>query len=902
MLDEAARAREPRGRRFSRSTVCDPACGSGHFLIAAAHRIAKRLAAVRTGDEEPAPAAYRTALRDVIGRCIYGVDVNPMAVELCKVALWMEALEPGRPLGFLDHRIVCGNSLLGTTPALIAEGVPADAFTAIGQLDKRFEEQVRAALAEALPGSDHAGRAARGLVGAHPRRGRRQDGRRRAAQAQRPRAAAAGRLRAGRPDCGGGCSLAEAADAIATDPEASPADVRAKAKRYAALEASAEHERARLLADAWCTAFVGAKQPGVEAVTQSTLDQIAKDPARLDPAVRAVVEQTARRLDLFHWHVAFPEVFQAAPSGTDAEPAGWSGGFDVVLGNPPWERTKLRETRVFRPGGAGDHQRGEQGGPSACDRIAGRRAARAASPRSLSRDATPTRLATSSDALAVSRCVDADDINTYAVFAENNQTVIGPRGRVGCIVPTGIATDDTTKHFFRDVVERHALVSLYDFKNNDSLFYDVGHRRAHFSLLTLSGRRRPVNEAEFVFSADNTEHLTDPARRFTLTPEDIGLLNPNTRTCPIFRSRRDAEITKGIYRRVPVLVREGDAAGNPWGVSFRQGLFNMASDSHLFHTREEIEAEGGALTGNVFEGQGHRYLPLYEAKMLHHFDHRFGDYAMRPEGSRDTQLPDVPLERLNDPDYAPLPRYWVSATEVERRLSGRWDCRWLLGWRDITNSTNERTLVASTMPRTGVNHKFPLILTPGTAEHSAAEHSAGLYAALSSFVVDYLARQKLGSTSMTFFVLKQLPLSTPNVLADHLSWLKPRVLELAYTAHDLAPFAADLGYTGPPFRWNPERRFLLRAELDAALFHIYGVEREDVDYILDTFPIVRRNDEQRHGEYRTKRVILEIYDEMAEAQSTGGAYQTRLDPPPADPSVAHGAQGDARRDEGVAAA
>jgi hypothetical protein len=123
VLDEAARSRDAE-TAILKLKVCDPACGSGHFLVAAAHRIARRLAAVRTGDEEPSPDSLRHALRDVIGRCIYGVDVNEMAVELCKVSLWLEALEPGKPLSFLDHRIVCGNSLLGTTPALLAEGIP----------------------------------------------------------------------------------------------------------------------------------------------------------------------------------------------------------------------------------------------------------------------------------------------------------------------------------------------------------------------------------------------------------------------------------------------------------------------------------------------------------------------------------------------------------------------------------------------------------------------------------------------------------------------------------------------------------------------------------------------------------------------------------------------------------
>ncbi len=114
----------------------------------------------------------------------------------------------------------------------------------------------------------------------------------------------------------------------------------------------------------------------------------------------------------------------------------------------------------------------------------------------------------------------------------------------------------------------------------------------------------------------------------------------------------------------------------------------------------------------------------------------------------------------------------------------------------------------------------------------------------------------------------------------------PRILELTYTAWDLEPFAHDVGYDWPPFRWDPERRFLLRCELDAAFFHLNGLSRDDTDYVMDTFPIVRKHDEKAHGEYRTKRVILEIYDAMAEAARTATSYQTRLDPPAADPRVA----------------
>jgi hypothetical protein len=277
--------------------------------------------------------------------------------------------------------------------------------------------------------------------------------------------------------------------------------------------------------------------------------------------------------------------------------------------------------------------------------------------------------------------------------------------------------------------------------------------------------------------------------------------------------------------------------------------------------------------------------------MVHHYDHRFGDYALRAEGSEDTQLPDVPEAWLRDPDYAPLPRYWVPEKQVADRLRDRWSRGWLLGWRDICRSTDERTVIASLIPRAGVGNKLPLML-PGTGPPLVA----CLYANLCSFALDYAARQKVGGTSLNYFILKQLPVFAPATYAAesrwHLGlslngWLLSRILELTYTAWDLQLFAEDVGYLGPPFRWDPIRRCRLRAELDAAFFHLYDLSRDDTAYILDTFPIVRKNDEKAHGEYRTKRVILEIYDDMAEAACTGVPYSTRLDPPPADPRVAH---------------
>jgi hypothetical protein len=470
------------------------------------------------------------------------------------------------------------------------------------------------------------------------------------------------------------------------------------------------------------------------------------------------------------------------------------------------------------------------------------------------------------------------------------RTLIAATGRAGVIVPSGIATDDTTKFFFRDLVEHGSLVSLFDFENKGIL--PGVHSSYKFCLLTLAGSRRPEREAEFVFFAHATSDLTEPERRFRLSADDFALLNPNTRTCPIFRTRRDAEITKGIYGRVPVLVNEEmGEAGNPWRVSFRQGLFNMASDSGMFRTREQLEEAGWRLKGNVFRRGDEAYLPLYEAKMTHQFDHRFGDYAAVPSDSSSVQLPDVPLERHADADFLPLPRYWVAAKEVEARLVDRWTCDWLLGWRDICRNTDERTVISAVIPRTAVGDTFLLALpqVPPVVV-------VGLLADLDSFVLDYVARQKLGGIHLKYHVFKQLAVFPPSGYAEMApwepdsslaDWLGPRVLELTYAVWDLAAFGKDLGWDGPPSCLDADRRKQLRPELDAAFFQLYGIERDDVDYIMDTFPIVRKNDEKAHGEYRTKRLILEVYDAMGAAIRSGRPYQTILDPPPGDPSVTH---------------
>ena len=576
------------------------------------------------------------------------------------------------------------------------------------------------------------------------------------------------------------------------------------------------------------------------------------------------------------------------------------------------------------------------------------------------------------------------DINSYAVFAETMRHVLNESGHAGCVLPTGIATDDTTKHFFQDVMETRSLVTLFDFENRRGLFPDVD-SRMKFCLFTCGNGEQPAaDRAEFAFFAHAIEDLHDPERRFTLSPDDISLLNPNTRTCPTFRSRRDAELAKAIYRRVPVLVRrthDGQPEENPWGIRFST-MFHMSNDSHLFRTREQLEADGWALAGNVFRREAEEHLPLYEAKMVHHFDHRWASYQVK--GGKEAAI-DVSLEDKENPDFTVLPRYWVAAREVHLRtanlpkgllaalrdrnsdqtvlavchllfitrlreesagsadtavhevfptwiafveqhpvarslpptqmglcgnnspsieppgpsylpaepldkiesgprastawypvdphalaqsfasfepygellesvpplrtedealafadeLLSRASPRWLMGWRDITRSTDERTTIADIIPFAAVGDKL-LLMSPSTT----ARRVAALLGSLNSFVSDFVARQKISGVSLKYFTMRQIAVLPPaGFSVAELEFMVPRVLELLYTGEGFREFASDCGWDDPPFRWDEGRRFLLRCELDAAFFHLYLPTEENGDWRP-----ARRSDGSPHDE------------------------------------------------------
>ena len=776
-------------------TVCDPACGSGHFLLAAARRIAEEVAQLSAPDGNPLPADYRHALRDVVARCIYGVDRNPMAVELARTALWLEAYTPDRPLTFLDHHLRCGDALLGVLdPAILENGIPDKAFNVLSGDGKAVVAAIKKTNRDALKAIARADHQSRHM------------------------------LSLGLRVEGGNANLESL-------PDDTLAALDAKRTAFAESESRIAASRARLAADIFVAAFVLPKTPENAKTLPTSQDLwlvLNGDAPR--QGVAELASQAAKTAQAFHWWQAFPQVRA-------------KGGFAVLLGNPPWEVSQMGEEEYFTA-------RAPSIAALPCER----------------RKRAITALEVENPGLWRTYVIDCQKIeaantffreggrfpltavgklNTYPLFAETFAQLVSEEGRAGFIVPSGLGTDDSTKRYFQHLVATRMLSSFYGFDNARRIFPAV-HPDTPFALVTLGRTEDKAKLAHYLLAV---EQLSDSRRRFGLSPDDFRLINPNTLTCPVFRSERDAEITKKLYRAAPVLIAEGPPEKNPWSITFSQGLFNMTSDSNLFQ-----------------DAPGPGKLPLYEAKMIHQFDHRWATYGA------DGSSRDVTVDEKNQPDFTVTPRYWVDAFEVESRLADKgWNRGWLMGWRNVTNATNERTLIASAIPVSAVGHSMPLFF-PCTEDFQRCAAFLGNW---SSLVVDFVARQKVGGVNLTYGFLKQFTFLPPDryTVAD-LAFIVPRVLELTFTANALKPWAEDLGYDGEPFPWNPKRRAQLRAELDAYYARLYDLTRDELRYILDpadvmgddypseTFRVLKKNEIREFGEYRTGRLVLEAWDRL----------------------------------------
>ncbi len=898
---DPAKEKERKQQAIFSISVCDPACGSGHFLLAAARRLGRELAKIRTGEDEPTPKEFHLAVRDVIAQCVYGVDVNPLAVDLCKLALWLEGHWTGKPLSFLDHRIKLGNSLVGVLDmAVLKEGIPDEAFNAVIGDDKK--------VASAFKKKNRDERKGQPSLPFDP----------------------AEHIH----------HYASESEDYATIAEDSPADVRRKKDAYEKTRQKPDWWHDWVAANLWTAAFFAP----VKSFDDPSVPTFSKFAAYLrgghvDGQLEGVATGFAAIIRFFHWQLEFPTVFER-------------GGFDVIVGNPPWERIKLQEEEHW----ADDNY-------VASARNKAERFKRIEEYRT-STDATKqARVARFDRAKHAAECISkfvrhsnrfpltaVGDINTFSIFAETAIRAANSRGRAGIIVPSAIATGETTSAFFSHIVESRRLVSMRDFLEARDFFEGL-ESRDPFCLLTLRGSASgTLDAASFTFQMLSPHELTISERNIQLTPSDFALLNPNTRTCPVFRTRSDSELAKKIYRRVPVLVNES-AGENPWGVRFDR-MFDMSNDSHLFVDKADLSV-----------------APLYEAKMIHQFDHRWATYdAIIKEFRKTTD------DEKADNGFSVTPRYWVPAREAILRasaippalatavreesegmarealslwlagflangrggrqlndnlsldvqqeplllemtpdligddkngtLAGSWQrkwplteedvgaiacCKsflaaawtlievrcpqWFLVFRGIARANDERTFISAVIPRSGVGNSAPLMQL-----HSIPpELLTCLLGNLNALVFDYVVRQKIGGANLNFFIVNQCPVLPPTAYSvEDTFWISRQVVRLVGTSNDLKSFTNALAVTSDN-QEGAASLITIRAELDAYYAHLYGLTREELRYILDpkdvfgeefpseTFRVLKENEEKEFGEYRTRRLVLEAFDKLAES-------------------------------------
>ena len=833
--------------------VCDPAMGSGHFLVALVDHLAdETLQAVAEAESETSTAGiarYRSPLLDrfettrrhilsnaeqhgwsirpeqlddrhlirrmVLKRAVYGVDKNPMAVELAKVALWLHTFTVGAPLSFLDHHLRCGDSLFGEW----LENVGRDLGSALF-------------LGNALAAVDTASRVF---------------------------------------------------DDLAQRDDADIADVEGSKALF--TEGQGQLEPLYRLCDfwqgaRWLRARDGRTHPGVtflltgffgdlfDILVRGDLGEVTGDKGGAVEEAQGALTETRGVADterFFHWELAFPTIWQKG--GPRRGP-----GFDVVVGNPPWDRVKLQEVEWF----------------------AARRQAIAAAQRASDRKHMIEALKKRHDPLwneysgakersevaaqVARECgqyplLSGGDVNLYSLFVERASRLVNDNGTVGLLTPSGIAADATAAPFFREIATTGRLAALFDFENKKIFFPDID-TRFKFSALVFGGQTRTFDAADCGFFLHSVSELNDSKRVFPLGPADFAAVNPNTGTAPLFRTRRDAKITTAIYQRLPILVdRRGSGVPKQvWPVRYLR-MFDMTNDSQLFRTKHELEAKGFyPVEGNHWRKGKEDYVPLYEGKMVQMYDHRAASIVVHLENvHRPAQPEPATPEQHHDPNWLPAPQFWVKRSEVSLPT------QWVIAFKDVTAPTNERTMIAAALPGYAAGNTLALLPPAQGKEARYPEIAPLLLANLNSFVFDYVTRQKVQGQHLNLYIVEQLPVVPEAALEAKIgrhaiaSFVRKQVLHLSYTAEDLRPSAVDLGFGGDPLPWDNEDRRHRMARLDALFFQLYGIERTDADYILNQFPIVRADDEREFGRFLTRDLILAYMSAIA-----AGDLQSRV--------------------------
>lgn len=777
--------------------VADIACGSGAFICAALEKLGEYLAIIRMGDEErPTEDQLREAKRDVLLNCIYGVDLNPMAIELAKFSLWITASLPDMPLTFLDHKLKCGNSLIGATPELVEKGIPQEAFNAVGNDNPAICSKLKAKVKKQLE---------------------------RLSEVKEPSPQYGLQFEKNSYD-----ELLRLREALNHRKQSLPEEVAEAEEEYLQLEKKERKFKDWLMANAWTAAFfIDKTEHDLELYPTNITLELLRENQPVSPVLIEIILELAEQYKFFHFHLEFAEVFQ-------------NGGFDCILGNPPWEKLQAEENEFFQ---AYNQQiANEKDADTRKELIKNLEVdSKELYNRWLNFKFTIDKLSRFCIQSGIFKKSGVGNINLYKVFLDKSLQITTPKGRVGLIIQSGLFTDELSKSFFENLMSNNKLLTVYDFINLKNLFGID--KRMRFSLVTAGNLSNSL--PLFKFYLVDPEQINNENLGVHLDLDTIKKINPNSLNCPMINETDTLNILKKVYSNSEI-VKSDNSDALSYNCNFWGEMFNMTRGEKFFFDKvPELDFTA---------------LPLYESKYFHQFDHRFATFKGRSKEEKINgnarQMFD--FEKISNEDIEF--RYFVRKDTVLNKCERyNIDTNWLLCLRSITSSTNERTVISSILPKYGIANSINIVIPVNKID------AIILLGAFNSFVADFVAYTKVGNQNLNIYIIKQLPI--PKKVFFEIKTIKDeiveRVFKLCYTSADLKPFATDFGFNGEPFIWNENERFHYRCELDAIYAHLYGLTKEEMEFIMGNFPIVKRKDIEKYGSYRTKDTILQLYDEFA---------------------------------------
>ena len=793
--------------------VCDPACGGGTFLLSALDFLGKKLAEVRTGSDSPLEDDLRDARREILQHCIYGVDINPLAVELAKISLWLRACVKDKPLNFLDNHIKCGNSLIGLGQKTDISGINPDAFkavsgnpsTGIPKENTKLQNMARKIIRDEI-------------------------------KEQRKSKRKITTITAYMTDTRTADICSAKFQEIIDMSERDPKEIKKKVKRYEDLRKNENYLQALNEGNIWTSTFFWPFEGTAlgEIPRYTTIEQLREKSD--DPELEKLmgkIKNIAQENKFFHWYIEFPEVFS-----TDR------GGFDCILTNPPWDVYTLKTDEFFAQFNE------EIASARSKERAALIRQLNVQDPKLFQKYVTIRNLFEkgknyfkNSDFYSYTAIGQLD---VYPMFIERTFLLVNNKGALGVVCPNGFI--NSYSDFFKKLYNDKNIRQCLGFINTKKIFSDVASQK---QFITLSLSKKKNQKPSFQFNIEEVENAFKKENYFYMNYDDLVLINPLTITPPFVKNHFEFSLLIKIYKNSDLLMKNIKQIEKKMKI---HRMFHITDDRRkgLLFYKEELEKKRLDFNENtqIYKNEKSIYYPAYEGKLIYHYDYLHGTYKDVDYKTRTSRRSRCNINHTKNLISAE-PRYWVERKEFIKKIS-EWDYqeKWFLCYREATGPKNNRTIIFTILPW------FPTVYTIYCYYHVSAKDALILLSQFNTYIMDFVFRKKMATNHLTQDDIAQLPFIPMELIEKNFDIILPLVWELVYFNESLRDLAEELKLDSKIFNFNKNRRFELMRRLDAIYACLWGLKEEDVIYILDDFNVEKKREIEIYGEFRSQQDIL----------------------------------------------